>query len=1285
MARREPASDFVQKQSVFPDSWRPQFHYMSCNGPDDDSKTCKDEDRAWATDYDKGELFHMSFVNQELMSPGDVVDPWTGRLTNWCTSAYSDAPKCTTNSVFTRSSFLKVSDSPQRVEEQREHFRQYEPVNWVDTRFDRAGFFRLEQPTFDRATAANDPQFGATDFLNYNANRHNIWRAWKDAEGNPLPYSEREVRQIVWYTTPELPAHLVQPSLELVSSWNEVLMTTVRQLRGEAAPVYPRVDCQDTDPDGYCYCTKDPVTEDVLNPTCPGVYNAFESPAQAEARGVENPFDCHVTVPDGAEPNLANDDTSASLKDADFNGWFAATFEGTECVNVLRMNACNRATIAENGGTAEGLACQERGDMRFKFLSYVDQPGTGFLGIATLRSDPVTGEVLVGDANIGGPALDSYRTRALQQYDILNGNLTQEELITGEDVRAYLSSLDNIQLPAPPRTDFIAGLKYGTANAELRREIDSRMAAAVARAEKLEGPDGYAKTFASRIEALKGTETERRLLENWETLVMAGVGQLPDGKGPSDITESILDRASPFRTSAHDMLRHTEEVELKNGRASVTMPNEFVDNSVQYFVNKHTDWTRARLEFVLNRKLYFETQLHEMGHCLGLRHDFGASADTKNYFDDYYLIDAELPMPDPANYDLDNVPGLSPSEQLTFERNYAQRKRQRELAGIDQWMNSSVMEYTANWYQRVVSRAGRYDFAAISFGYGDVVEVYDNEAMRDPEEITPVNTPRRAVKFYQGGEVCETDADCPYAEDGPRAAELLAANTEAGLTQACVPNPTNTGGICSSFDEDVKALAADSDRWVPVSYRFCSDERAAGGGTSPGTIGWCNRFDEGDSYREIVRNVAESYERSYLWQNFRRYRRNFDIGNYLWGNVVGRQLIILQNIYQNLIFQYTSNPAFRAETGPFGFYDEFLATADVLNFYARVLASPDVGAYQWNDQFGRYDRVARDPDDPAGQLAVPVGLGRYSYSVYQRGLSGIQRVERIGAFYDKLAAIQLLASRGGGLSQTRYTKDLPFFTNFYDIFPLEMQQIFNGMIQEQPTEYMPRVRCDEDSVFPNCEDPELIYVDFYRGDCSAGSTTCREEPKERYKDEFVLNGGASFLLQFYATIYGLAQFPTFFDTTFQNQLFICVEGQGDCNEPSAGAVEGVDYVRFTSERYGKSFLAWQVSPSSQVTNQTSIGFAMVKEADDLSFVLRMIKKLRDPDTGDPVPANLTVEELTRLTDPAGINYTIPSGGSELEDDETTFFNRVYDLESFFAQLIQLERDFGIYNYLGFNQ
>ena len=1241
---RQDAGAFVQAESDFPDSWRPRFHTMSCDGLGDDSEDCNQDDQQWAGDYDKDQLYAFDFVTQDLMAPGDVADPFTGRTVPWCLSVYSDAPVCTTTATYIRNSFLRVSDK-----------RQYEPVNWVDTRFERAGYFRLERPTYDRAEDPDDPGQGATDFLNYNINRHNIWQQWHDEDGNPIPHAERQVRPIVYYTTPELPAHLVEPSFQVTERWNELFMQMVRQQQGKAAAQYPDVACQDENPDGYCACVRDPDTQQVLNPTCPGQYDPFETPQQAADRGVVNPYDCHIEVPQDARPDLNRRD----LSDEHFSGWFGAAQTGGECVVTLRMNACHKG----NGRTpAEGEACQERGDSRFKFLSYVEQPGTGFLGIATLRGDPVSGEIMFGDANIGGPALDSYRTSALQMYDLINGDLTDEEFFDGEDVRTYLENLNRVQLPARPRTDFLPAIEAGSIPGTAKRTIDNKMAQFASRARDLAGPAGRANTYSDLKRELVGTPIERRMTENYETLFQAGIQTLPNGYGPADISDAILDAASPFRTDVKDRLDQNRRIENLMSEKNVMMPNEFVDASVASFVEQHKDWPRARVAIAVNQLLYFQTQVHELGHCLGLRHDFGGTADIHNFDDEYYQIKDQIALPEPADFDTDGTEGLSAAEKVRLEQAIEVAREKRELAGIDRYMSSSIMDYTSQWYERIHTQAGRYDLAAVAYGYGDMVELYDNQAGRALSDITPVNTPRVWAKYYHGGEVCEVDTDCAYNEGGERAGELVQTNLDAGLTQACVAHPSGAshGRICSNYDDDAAALGGSS-RFVPVNYLFCTDDRV-------GTLGWCHRFDEGDNYRDIVRNVAEQYEREYIFTNFRRYRANFGIGAHL-SRLIDRKFTILQSIFQNLLYRYQTDPEFRDDEGPFGFYDQFMATADVLNFYARVLGQPDVGSYQLDNVSGNFEKFSDTVGASGSQLDVDIGLGRHLFSTYQSGLTGITRVELIGSFYEKYIVMQMLTQRGW---ETGYTRDVPYWTNFYDLFPVEMQQIFRGIIMDRPETIAPRLTCAGGSETV-CEDPYLVYMDFYRGDCSTEETCLPDPVTETYADFEKIDGGNSIFLQYLAAAYALTDFPVFYDTSFHNQLFVCVEGTADCFDPKSDAVEGQDYVRYTSPRFGKTFIAWQVEPNVPAAEQRSIGFDMVQEAADNAFLTDVARRTS---LGQDVHF---LEAMKALA----LGYQIPTDPGQAEADFRDFDRRQESLESFLFQLIELERELGIASYLRF--
>ena len=122
MYKRESTSLYVQDSSQFPASYKPRFDRMRCDGPKDDSDDCRPQERDLAADYEKDELYHMSFVSQEVLSPGRVPDPETGAPINWCAAKlYADAPPCTSVVTYVRTSFLKVSDT-----------RQYEPLNYSD-------------------------------------------------------------------------------------------------------------------------------------------------------------------------------------------------------------------------------------------------------------------------------------------------------------------------------------------------------------------------------------------------------------------------------------------------------------------------------------------------------------------------------------------------------------------------------------------------------------------------------------------------------------------------------------------------------------------------------------------------------------------------------------------------------------------------------------------------------------------------------------------------------------------------------------------------------------------------------------------------------------------------------------------------------------------------------------------------------------------------------------------------------------------------------------------------
>lgn len=124
------------------------------------------------------------------------------------------------------------------------------------------------------------------------------------------------------------------------------------------------------------------------------------------------------------------------------------------------------------------------------------------------------------------------------------------------------------------------------------------------------------------------------------------------------------------------------------------MPEVHLASAIK-FIQAHPDKTKAEVLAELESRMYFTTLLHEVGHNLGLRHNFKGSFDELNFPNEYHELKllGAIGLPDP----------IGPGEWLYKYR------------------GSSVMEYSDD-YEAVDKKAGPYDIAAIKFGYGDKLE-----------------------------------------------------------------------------------------------------------------------------------------------------------------------------------------------------------------------------------------------------------------------------------------------------------------------------------------------------------------------------------------------------------------------------------------------------------------------------------------------------------------------------------------------------------------------------------
>jgi hypothetical protein len=282
------------------------------------------------------------------------------------------------------------------------------------------------------------------------------------------------------------------------------------------------------------------------------------------------------------------------------------------------------------------------GDLRYNFLYWIDDPQRlGPLGYGPSAAHPETGRIVSAAAYVYGGGIDALAQQAKDIVDLLNGDLDEQTIRDGDYVRqAVYSGLQRID---PRAAEHLLNLPREQLQAELlgSKAMD-RMAALHEHGLPAARP-GFAENQLKRIQ---GTPIESMLLapEEMETfdptnLLAAAAG--PDVALDDPARLSIANWGTPSKLSALDDLEKT----------IASQPNclwlkQFSDPTVIGLAREVKDSGLAGDELYqyLRKVIFKSVMLHEVGHTLGLRHNFAGSADPLNYQDEYWPL-SETTMP----------------------------------------------------------------------------------------------------------------------------------------------------------------------------------------------------------------------------------------------------------------------------------------------------------------------------------------------------------------------------------------------------------------------------------------------------------------------------------------------------------------------------------------------------------------------------------------------------------------------------------------------------------------